>query len=67
MIQLQPETDITRPSRIAGGELLLGERGDLEAIESIWRRLWSVTCPAPPMLEFRWVQQWSGCTGARGG
>jgi CelD/BcsL family acetyltransferase involved in cellulose biosynthesis len=37
---------------------MLGQPADLDQIESIWRRLWALTRPAPPMLEFRWIQRW---------
>ncbi len=47
-----------RPGPIAGGDLLLTDRAALDQLEDTWRRLWSVTAPAPPMLEYRWVREW---------
>lgn len=30
----------------------------LEAFEAEWTRLWALSAPPPPMLEFGWIRQW---------
>jgi CelD/BcsL family acetyltransferase involved in cellulose biosynthesis len=54
----QTESLPSLPPKVVGGEVLLTGPADLEVIESVWRRLWAASCPAPPMLEFRWIQRW---------
>jgi CelD/BcsL family acetyltransferase involved in cellulose biosynthesis len=44
------------PPRAA--HLVLTDEGALDRIEDTWRALWARTVPAPPMLEYRWVQTW---------
>src|SRR5438552_17232310 len=38
--------------------LVLDDADALDSVEDVWNRLWAVTRPLPPMLEYRWVRTW---------
>lgn len=45
-------------ARAAVTERVLSGDDALEAIEPVWRQMWAMTDPAPPMLEYDWIREW---------